>query len=180
MNHTISLGTALSKVSAGAIVLMSSPKWFRFAVAGRDGAMEFAEEAGLDPETFEFRAFDGVTEWRWLKVSSLSESQEPTGRFVEITDASMEKAGFRTRSKPISLLVWGTRREPGSRQGWTDLVENRIGTLQVPVVTSADQRERAVIRTVEYLAQDCYGNFRVVDQRLCALEWFGSGEGKGR
>lgn len=168
---TQTLKSALMTIEDRATTLVASPRDFWFGVV-QGGVLVDASQTEIQDvdNVFEVRAFDGQTEWRWLKGGGSGAADPSMGRFVEVSDEAMLKEGFMLATEPVQYLLWGAQHQSG-RPEWCRLSEDRIGSLDVPFPDSSDAEQRLAVEAVEYLAEDAHGNIRVADQRLCGFRW---------
>lgn len=111
-------------------------------------------------DMFEFRAFDGQSEVRWVRASD-------SGHLCVLSDAPVHDvsgvgldAAVRAfhQTNDTTYLLWGEATEAGV------LLDTRIGTLSVPGVAGAG---RHVLEAREYLAVDpTTGTAYVAEERL--------------
>ncbi len=157
-------------------------RWF---ILGEGGG---PNPAPVDPDrVFELRAFDGTSEWRWVRDGeagqaswiSVSASARPSGNGwhdLEILECASSQDLLRT-----SFLLWGQMVSGKATPGFVQLQENRLGSFEVPEPSGAPPSEgaRVVIEVEEYFGRgDRHGNCQVLEERWVGLDWAPVPEGK--
>lgn len=109
---------------------------------------------------FEVRAFDSSAEMRWVH-----EAKGLGSAFELPCQAAVEGAQYQRR-------LWGEADRDAADAAWVKLKDSRIGSLTVPLPAGErGPRGEIALVAVEQLSQDAHGNWSVVDERLCGLEW---------
>lgn len=163
---TMALSDALAEMSEGAIALVSAPAFHCVAMV-KGGQIHGPGGAIETHSVFEVRAFDGDSEWRWLRSGDV-------GRMAVVSDRVMERARLGRMRQEIRYVLWNQAADPvidsSATDGWTLMTSEQIPAFAVPL-SNDGKGAYATITAVEYTATDEYGNVRVVDQRLVSLEW---------
>lgn len=133
-------------------VLLQSPdsSWWVTVESGEEKPPPFAKnecDVGLPAgQPFEATAFNGKgSQKRWVR-----------GQGNATVSHEQHRADCDTCIES-QLLLWGTAE--GTQQGWTVMVEPRIGRYPIPFVVQTGQR--AVLTVHELLAKDAHGNVGV-------------------
>ncbi|ADP71116.1 hypothetical protein Rvan_1877 [Rhodomicrobium vannielii ATCC 17100] len=170
-----------SEVSRGFVLSPEQACFCTLRGSGADvslyGCDETAEGQALDPDlVFEFRLFGPNFDARWERTSGLTgelricSDSSATGHEVQLkqpNDDVTEKGGEAVPyviKRENRYLIWG---EPVGKpgEGGTKLTSSRIGTLWVPVESSA----RVELTAYEYFGTAKYGNAVFVGERLTGL-----------
>lgn len=170
MTVTATMDHVVQLMPEGCTVMVASTKGWHFA--HKEGEI-LAFEHGLDDAklaaTFELRAFDGTSEWRWIRRGA-------SGVLATISDESMSEIGASVLrfEQPLRYICWGTVPSSGevggANAGWSALHDGAVDDLCVPLAGGA-KGDIAVLDLVEYTQEDEFGNHRVIDQRLVSLTW---------
>ena len=154
-----------------AVALLYSPNWCRFGRLRKGLSLVVSEGVCLLEEVYEARVFSPEWELRWLN--------DPTGNNAHRTvllsavamplgDEMPEPFAF-VDTLPNQYLLWGQKTAERA-DGWTQLTTARIGRLDVPFAGELANRGRMVLKTIEYLQEDAFGNVAVAEERLVCLE----------
>lgn len=110
---------------------------------GCDVGLPDGDPAGWPQQAFEFTAWNGSSQVRWIKGVGSHKADAPAsaGDIIE-----------------SSILLWGTA---SGRQahGWTAMESPRIGSYPIPLEVTEGNRARLVVH--EHLGEDSYGRAAV-------------------
>lgn len=142
---------------------------------GRDSTeIETSSDVDIDLAfVFEAKIFNSLAELRWLhqdegygKAVLLSEENRGT-----IWQESESLTAIATIQQ--QYVLWGEGKENATdsqpKPGWSRLVANRIGYLDVPI-SEVPANGKVILTSREYLQEGSYGNVFVCEEKLNSYE----------
>lgn len=179
----------------GAVALLYSPSWCRFArllqaeveTVAPDGKRD-TRAFGCWAEVYEARVFNDRAELRWLHCENGSGvavvlSEDPSFQLDEGFTHQEVDVLMQNGLRNLRYLLWGTIDHTPESSGWVRVQTARIGYLWVPLDTDqlGDVRQRRVaVRARQYVAEFEDANVGVIEERLLGLEVFGRGRASPR
>lgn len=124
-------------------------------------------------DAYEIRVFNELAELRWVGAYGGLPARAAVLTENEAVATALENGGWTRSSReyieslPNAYLLWGKRDDSSKREGWTRLVEQQVGAIDVPF---ANTTKHIRITTMEYVGEHKYGNAAVFEERLLGFE----------